>query len=300
MPENQVIHERYEILNVLGKGAFSTVYRVYDKNASRHVAMKVLNPHENASGHNEIKHLRGIKDNRIITLYDSFTYASQMYIIMDELLCNLYTLGRNYPKGLPEKLLYRMMKHTLEGTAYLHSKGVIHADIKPENILLDKNANFKLCDFGSACTKTSRHQQNEIQTLNYRSVEIIMGNTTYTETIDIWSLACVYYELATGKPLFNPHPEHPASLEEVHVAQITELMGPLPKELIFSSESRLAERIFNLETGELKHAVKSKSQNIGGLGGIRGIRGRVGDMIHHMLNLSHRDRMAAQDLLRLL
>ena len=227
---NQVVNG-YKILRILGRGAFSTVYQVHDKKTNQNRALKMLNkaPGCDFAAKNEIKHLMSIKDHHIVHLHDFFLHATHVCLIMDALSCNLLDVKARYKAGLPENIMHRLIKDTLEGTMCLHNQSIIHTDIKPENILVENDRtpskiNFKLCDLGSACRKDRRHS-GEIQTLNYRSPEIILHDKSYTEKIDIWSLACVYYEVLTGLYLFEPQKGDRCTLAEDHLNRIATLLG---------------------------------------------------------------------------
>ena len=234
------LNERYTILSKLGRGAYSTVWRVFDKQKKTFSALKVSKSgfNCNQAAANEIRLLQGLKDERIIELQDYFQYSTtgDICLVLSESSGNLLDLKRDYVKGLPEILLKRLIQHTLEGTRYLHAHNIIHTDIKPENILVDHMDrptemafSFKICDLGSACSIAQRHSSCVLQTLNYRSIEIILGYPAYNEKIDIWSLACVYFELGTGEYLFNPLVGASFTCEQDHVAQILELLNePIP------------------------------------------------------------------------
>jgi len=234
------LNKRYTILSKLGRGAYSTVWRVFDKQKKTFSALKMSKSgfNCNQAAVNEIRLLQGLKDERIIELKDYFQYSTtgDICLVLSESSGNLLDLKRDYVKGLPEMLLKRLIRHTLEGTQYLHAHNIIHTDIKPENILVDHidspaemAFSFKICDLGSACSIEQRHSSCILQTLNYRSIEIILGCPTYNEKIDIWSLACVYFELGTGEYLFNPRVGASFTCEQDHVAQILELINtPIP------------------------------------------------------------------------
>jgi len=92
----------------------------------------------------------------------------------------------------------------LNGLAYCHSRRVIHRDLKPQNLLIDKAGTIKLADFGLARAfgvpiKTLTH---EVETLWYRAPEILLGQKEYALPVDIWSVGCIFAEMVEKKPLF--------------------------------------------------------------------------------------------------
>ncbi|KAK9497506.1 hypothetical protein O3M35_004212 [Rhynocoris fuscipes] len=101
----------------------------------------------------------------------------------------------------------------------------------------DANIKIKIADLGNACW-TNHHYCDSIQTRQYRSIEVIMGSG-YGTAADIWSTACLAFELATGNFLFDPRPGDNYSRDEDHLAHMIELLGPIPRYLI--------------ETGSLSH-----------------------------------------------
>lgn len=90
----------------------------------------------------------------------------------------------------------------------------------------------KIADLGNACW-VHKHFTEDIQTRQYRSLEVILG-AGYDTSADIWSTACMAFELATGDYLFEPHSGDTYSRDEDHIAHIIELLGPIPKSIIFS------------------------------------------------------------------
>ena len=83
---------------------------------------------------------------------------------------------------------------------YVHAKGVTHRDIKPENFIMKKNGRVALCDFGSA-KYIHQHSTNLVylNSRSYRAPELLLGSNDYTNSVDIWALACVMVELITKK-----------------------------------------------------------------------------------------------------
>jgi cyclin-dependent kinase len=92
----------------------------------------------------------------------------------------------------------------LEGTRYCHAHRVLHRDLKPQNLLIDKEGNLKLADFGLARAfgVPLRTYTHEVVTLWYRAPEILLGGRQYSTGVDMWSVGCIFAEMATRKPLF--------------------------------------------------------------------------------------------------
>jgi cyclin-dependent kinase len=99
-----------------------------------------------------------------------------------------------------KKLMYQL----LEGIAYCHEHRVLHRDLKPQNLLMNKKGDLKLGDFGLARAfgVPVRSYSNEVVTLWYRAPDVLMGSRQYSTSIDLWSLGCIMAEMATGRPLF--------------------------------------------------------------------------------------------------
>jgi serine/threonine protein kinase len=111
----------------------------------------------------------------------------------------------------------------------------------------------KIADLGNACWVT-HHFTEDIQTRQYRSLEVLLG-AGYGPPADIWSAACMAFEMATGDYLFEPHSGEDYSRDEDHLAHIIELMGPIPRHIAFSG--KYSREFFN-KKGELRHITKLK------------------------------------------
>lgn len=106
----------------------------------------------------------------------------------------------------------------------------------------------KIADLGNACY-VHKHFTEDIQTRQYRSIEVILG-CGFDTSADIWSTACMAFELATGDYLFEPHSGQNYSRDEDHIAHMIELLGPVPSRLMFSGT--MSKMIFN-DKGQLQH-----------------------------------------------
>jgi serine/threonine protein kinase len=109
---------------------------------------------------------------------------------------------RNQP--LPIDLTRKYVKDMLEAIDILHGKMIMHRDIKPDNILIDKSGMLKLADFGLAkkASFLQRRKSNAIVSLWYRAPEIILGSEDYFLGVDIWSIGCILAECLYKKPIF--------------------------------------------------------------------------------------------------
>jgi serine/threonine-protein kinase SRPK3 len=188
-------------------------------------------------------------------------HGSHVCMVFEVLGDNLLTLiRRNDHRGLELDLVKQITRQILQGLDFLHANcQIIHTDLKPENILLTAESTeyykntvvnntplstsmesltigdskvkkpplrVKIADLGNACW-VDRHFTEAIQTRQYRSPEVLIG-AQYSTPADIWSVACLVFELVTGDFLFSPKSSHSFSKDEDHLAQILELVDPDP------------------------------------------------------------------------
>lgn len=118
---------------------------------------------------------------------------------------------------------------------------------------LTSDIKVKIVDLGNACWEY-HHYCEDIQTRQYRCLEVLLG-ATYSFPADIWSTACVAFELATGEYLFNPQPNSEVSVDEEHIALIAELLGHLPRYIALSGN--YSEQYFD-NKGNLRHIKELK------------------------------------------
>ncbi|BGP24383.1 Cyclin-dependent kinase catalytic subunit [Rhodotorula toruloides] len=124
-------------------------------------------------------------------------------------------------RGLPADLVAKFMSQLLLGLAHLHSRRILHRDLKPQNLLIDKHGNLKIADFGLARAfgVPLRTYTHEIITLWYRPLEVLLGGRHYTTGVDVWSCGTIFAEMSTGLPLV------PGDSEIDQIFKIFRLMG---------------------------------------------------------------------------
>ncbi len=204
---------------------------------------------------------------------------------------NLWDLLDQFaPNGLRLPTVRTLAKQLLEGVSYMHAKNVIHTDLKPENIALAKvsltvdaiirktplapdasereylenalldNPQIKVVDFGNGCW-VDRHFTDDIQTTQYRAPEVII-RSRYGPPCDVWSVACIVFELATGDQLFHPRASKRHSKDDDHVALIAELLGAWPKE--FALGGKRSNELFTRK-GKVKNITKLEHWPLAGV-----------------------------------
>src|SRR5215207_1367916 len=205
--------ERYRLERELGQGGMAVVYLAYDVANDRHVALKVLNP-ELAATLGADRFLREIEVGRtlqhpnIVGVLDSGSADGRLFYTMPfvEGASLRDKLDREKQLSIDEAI--DLTKQIADALAYAHREGVIHRDIKPENILLDTGGAM-VADFGIARAvsvaggETLTRTGMAVGTPTYMSPEQAMGSKDVTPESDIYSLACVVYELLAGQPPFT-------------------------------------------------------------------------------------------------
>ncbi|SNX85584.1 related to mRNA splicing-associated serine-threonine protein kinase [Melanopsichium pennsylvanicum] len=209
----ETINDRYQIFAVLGKGMFASVVRARDlHDNSREVAIKIIRVQESMykAGLKEVSILRKLNqadtDDRkhIVRLEGHFDYKGHLCMVFESLGMNLREVVKRYGRdvGLNMQAVRAYAHQLFMALAHLSKCSVMHADIKPDNILVnDTKALLKLCDLGSASSLSEMEITPYLVSRFYRAPEIILGQA-YDCSIDIWSAGCTLYEVATGKILF--------------------------------------------------------------------------------------------------
>lgn len=206
-------HERYRLEKNLASGGAGVVFAAYDEVLGRRVAIKQLLDHlsedeeSNQRFIQEAKALAGLNHPNIVPIYDLFKTDGKIWMVMELLQGNsLREKIRQSPLSTTEALL--VARHVALGLAYAHQKGIIHRDIKPDNILFDETGLAKIVDFGIA-----RPQESAVKTqvgyvlgsAAYMSPEQAVGRTVDVGS-DIYSLGVTLYEMLAGQTPFNGAP----------------------------------------------------------------------------------------------
>jgi len=202
----------YTDTKVIGNGSFGVVYQAKLCDSGDLVAIKKV-LQDKRFKNRELQIMRKLEHQNIVKLkfffYSSGEKKDEVYLnlVLEYVPETVYRVARHYSKNkqtIPIIFIKLYMYQLFRSLAYIHSQGVCHRDIKPQNLLLDPESGvLKLCDFGSA-KQLVRGEPNVsyICSRYYRAPELIFGATDYTSQIDVWSAGCVLAELLLGQPIF--------------------------------------------------------------------------------------------------
>ncbi|XP_046626383.1 serine/threonine-protein kinase PLK4 isoform X1 [Neodiprion virginianus] len=204
--------EDYEVLNVLGKGGFASVYRAKCLRSGMEVAIKMIDKklmqaanmvgrvRQEVAIHSRLKHPA------VLELYTFFEDANYVYLVLE--LCHNGELQRflksQSSRALPEEHASRILNQVVQGLLYLHSHQILHRDMSLSNLLLTRDMQVKIADFGLA-TQLTRPDEKHLTmcgTPNYISPEVATRSSHGLEA-DVWGLGCMLYTLLVGKPPFD-------------------------------------------------------------------------------------------------
>ncbi|KRY51280.1 Homeodomain-interacting protein kinase 1, partial [Trichinella britovi] len=276
--KNEVLrspYQEYEVLEFLGKGTFGQVVKCWKKGTKDIVAVKILKKHPSYArqGQIEVSILQRLskenaEEHNFVQAFECFQHKNHTCLVFEMLEQNLYDyLKANKFAPLPLACIRPIVQQVLSALCKLKELGLIHADLKPENIMLVDPVNqpfrVKVIDFGSASLVSKAITNTYLQSRYYRAPEIILG-LPFNEAIDMWSLGCVVAELFLGWPLY------PGSCEFDQIRFISQTQG-LPAAHVLNTATKTQRffkqdgstlypywRLKTIEEHEQESGVKSK------------------------------------------
>ncbi|RAQ48276.1 cell division control protein 2 [Aspergillus flavus] len=239
--------ENYQKIEKIGEGTYGVVYKARElTHPNRIVALKKIRLEAEDEGVpstaiREISLLKEMSDPNIVRLLN-IVHADghKLYLVFEFLDLDLKKYmealpvseggrgkalpdgsGLSKSMGLGEAMVKKFMAQLIEGIRYCHSHRILHRDLKPQNLLIDRDGNLKLADFGLARAfgVPLRTYTHEVVTLWYRSPEILLGGRQYSTGVDMWSCGAIFAEMCTRKPLF------PGDSEIDEIFKIFRLLG---------------------------------------------------------------------------
>ncbi|KAI4468768.1 protein kinase c mu [Holotrichia oblita] len=197
---------------VLGSGQFGIVYGGMHRRTARPVAIKVIDKlrfptKQEAQLKNEVAILQNLSHPGVVNLERMFETPERIFVIMEKLRGDMLEMILSHDKGrLPERVTKFLITQILVALKHLHSKNIVHCDLKPENVLLSSNAEYpqvKLCDFGFArIIGEKSFRRSVVGTPAYLAPEVLR-NKGYNRSLDMWSVGVIVYVSLSGTFPFN-------------------------------------------------------------------------------------------------
>ena len=228
---------KYEVLGIVGEGAYGIVYKCLNKETNKYVAVKKFKETQDKlvqkTMKRELAMLQMLHHENVVEFQESFVSKGNFFLVFEYVEKNLLEVLEESPHGLSPKLIRSLVYQMCKAVDYLHKNNMIHRDVKPENLLIDEKLNLKLCDFGFARKVKLNKNNNNVDTMTdyvatrwYRSPELLLSGGIYGPEVDYWAIGCIMGELADGNPMF------PGEDEVDQLDCIIKILGNLPENLV--------------------------------------------------------------------
>jgi len=223
---------RYQKMEKIGEGVYGVVYKARDKALNEVVALKRIRLEAEdegipATAIREIALLKRLSNKHVVQLYDVIHAEKQLTLVFEYMECDLKHFLDSQSGPLPIETVQTLCFQLLEGINYCHTRGILHRDLKPQNLLVSKvnsatNTHvLKLADFGLARSFgiPVRSFTPDVVTMWYRAPDILLGSNNYGPDVDAWSMGAIFAEISSLVPLF------PGQSETDQLNRIFELLG---------------------------------------------------------------------------
>jgi len=193
----------------IGEGTYGVVYKAKDRVTGEIIALKKIRLEAEDEGIpstaiREISLLKELQHPNIVRLYDVVHTERKLTLVFEFLDQDLKKYLDVCDSGLGLPIMKSFLYQLLTGVAYCHHHRVLHRDLKPPNLLINREGQLKLADFGLARAFgiPVRSYTHEVVTLWYRAPDVLLGSRKYSTPVDIWSVGCIFAEMANGRWVF--------------------------------------------------------------------------------------------------
>jgi cyclin-dependent kinase len=203
--------EKYQKVEKIGEGTYGVVYKARNRLTGELVALKKIRLEAEDEGIpstaiREISILKELQHPNIVRLHDVIHTEKKLTLVFEFLDLDLKKfLDASAVESLAPQTIKTLLFQLLAGVSFCHDRRVLHRDLKPQNLLINKeNLELKLADFGLARAFgiPVRSYTHEVVTLWYRAPDVLMGSRKYSTPVDLWSVGCIFGEMTSGRPLF--------------------------------------------------------------------------------------------------
>jgi cyclin-dependent kinase len=280
---------KYKALKEVGQGVYGVVYKAINTETEEIVAIKKVKLESEQEGVpattiREIVLLKELKHENIVKLLDQSMTEDIIILIFeywDQDLSNY--MAKHCKNGIDIQAIKSIMRQILKGVKHWHQHKVLHRDLKPQNILYTDEGVAKVADFGlsRAFGIPFKYYPQTVVTLWYRPPEILLGSTSYTTAIDIWSVGCIFAELFTNKVFFETKSED-EQLDKIYSILGTPTLEEWPEMAQYPKYEEIKESV--------------PKQNISEL--IENIDDEAWDLLEKMLKINPNERITAAEALK--
>ena len=267
LTNGHIINDIFKIEEKLGSGTYGDCYKSQNVHTKEKMALKFIKnePKYRKQAEMEIRILHTLKmaDPEVISSFVvykyNFWYESHVVLVFELLGKNLFELIKdNKYEGFSNHDTKKACKQILNCLVLLDKLDIIHADLKPENIVKDPRTNsLKVIDFGSSFFQEKRCRY-PIQSSYYRAPEVIIGMSA-TTSIDMWSLGCILFELDTGLPLFNSNDERDIIMMQMSI------VGCPTKDMLSASHKHIKKYYYINDIFKFKYDTHGREHPVKGV-----------------------------------
>jgi len=209
---------QYQMEDLLGEGTYGKVFKARNRRTGQTVAMKKMKLMEAvqeegipSTALREVALLKELNHENIVRLEEVFCTPKKLVLVFEFVEKDLKKYMRSLGQPLTPAVIKSLTYQLCRGTEFCHANRIIHRDIKPQNLLIERldrhdggRVRLKIADFGlaRAFTNPVPKYTHEVVTVWYRPLEILLGGAIYSVPVDLWSIGCVVAEMASGAPLF--------------------------------------------------------------------------------------------------
>ncbi|XP_014671483.1 PREDICTED: cyclin-dependent kinase-like 2 isoform X1 [Priapulus caudatus] len=208
-----LMSDKYECLSLMGDGSYGEVCKARGRDSGAIVAIKryLEGPEGKAAvkkiAMREIRMLRQLRHENLVNLLEVVNKTGKMFLVFEFVDYTILDELNHYEAPIPHECARKYVFQVVRGIEFCHAHGIVHRDVKPENVLLSTGGVVKVCDLGFARgvpSATTRDQEMTayVATRWYRAPELLVGDTTYRKEVDVWAIGCLHAEMVLNEPVF--------------------------------------------------------------------------------------------------